>query len=897
MTFTGTKPDSTAFSVAVTYDYNETLSSKFPAELKVTGYTEHFTDGAVTANAEVAVTYTINQYNVTFHLPDASVQVVKVNYNAKVPEDKIPVQSGYTGYYNGGSFDDIKNTVVTANVDYTVVFKKNHTVTFRYDSGTGLSVYSSLMVIDGNKIPALPADPAAPALPVIVAYFKGNTAAAVTAANKISGADILAAEIHADTDYIIAFIADPSRIADNSGAATLVQVSSDATGKNWTVTVSGATDDDLDVTLDIAAITGTDSVTVTNGKTTVTLDSTLIDAIEASGKTKVTVSTEKTTAPGGTAVKVGDFATTSTEVYKLDLTYDDDSKVEGTAKVTVTPTATVIPAGDGSQHTTAYIINPVDGSVISKAADVAVSANGTVTATVSTGATVVILNEYRFAASFKDGAGKPVDGTMKVGDGDGITVPAEGIWVPAGATVTKINPSIGDAAVSNTITRLYYVDSQNTEQKVSLGGSIGNVQAPITVCVIVEKIVFGEAYRMPDGTVFSTYDEAAAWLEAHPIAGYDYVKGSDGKYVFENDGLSVQATVYRTPKLVEKIYTVIFRAGNGIADIAVNFTVSDVTYATFLEPAVPAIEGKTGEWNAYDLNKIISGEAENIVSATYTNRSYVITYADGTTGTVTMGEAINVLGDYKPAEGKEIAEVKAIRSNGEQIEVTKGADGTYSMTVPASDVRIVVTERGVTATVTKTNPDGTTTEITASIGDPVTVEVTLAQGESLTDIPEGWSLVATRTEKNDKGETVRVLTFATILDEETADFDAKISRTSHGTSKLENGVVDETGKPVTGDKNVVFKDYVQGAEFLTDTYSFATYENTSRTSMTWLWILLAVLAVIILIALLYMAYIRGSMKPNFFLRFIVFLVNIFFAICMAFAAVFVGIRRLFGGKR
>ena len=72
--------------------------------------------------------------------------------------------------------------------------------------------------------------------------------------------------------------------------------------------------------------------------------------------------------------------------------------------------------------------------------------------------------------------------------------------------------------------------------------------------------------------------------------------------------------------------------------------------------------------------------------------------------------------------------------------------------------------------------------------------------------------------------------------------------------------------------------------FDTKAYEFATYgvEKDSN-SLLWLWILLGVVALIALIAIFYVLYIRGKLKPNFMLRFITWIVSLFFGLCVGIA--------------
>ena len=69
-------------------------------------------------------------------------------------------------------------------------------------------------------------------------------------------------------------------------------------------------------------------------------------------------------------------------------------------------------------------------------------------------------------------------------------------------------------------------------------------------------------------------------------------------------------------------------------------------------------------------------------------------------------------------------------------------------------------------------------------------------------------------------------------------------------------------------------------------YRFNTYEvEEEKANLLWLWILIALIVLIGLIALFYNLYINEKLKPNFMLRFITQIVNLFFKACLAVSAV------------
>ena len=69
-------------------------------------------------------------------------------------------------------------------------------------------------------------------------------------------------------------------------------------------------------------------------------------------------------------------------------------------------------------------------------------------------------------------------------------------------------------------------------------------------------------------------------------------------------------------------------------------------------------------------------------------------------------------------------------------------------------------------------------------------------------------------------------------------------------------------------------------------YQFNTFEvEEEKASLLWLWILIALIVLVGLIALFYNLYINEKLKPNFMLRFITWIVSMFFNACLAVSAV------------
>ncbi len=174
-------------------------------------------------------------------------------------------------------------------------------------------------------------------------------------------------------------------------------------------------------------------------------------------------------------------------------------------------------------------------------------------------------------------------------------------------------------------------------------------------------------------------------------------------------------------------------------------------------------------------------------------------------------------------------------STGKAIEAVNGA-----ITMPASDVMVMVTEM-VTYTV---NGD----EYTAVKDSIVSHNVTLSKTEALkvTAKPNDFKL-ASYVINADGSKTL------------TYTFTAK------------------DGVAITYAKEIVS----------VDSYQYDVHEEApeEKGSLLWLWILIALIVLIGLIALFYNLYINEKLKPNFMLRFITWIVSMFFNACLAVSAV------------
>ena len=331
-------------------------------------------------------------------------------------------------------------------------------------------------------------------------------------------------------------------------------------------------------------------------------------------------------------------------------------------------------------------------------------------------------------------------------------------------------------------------------------------------------------------------------------------------------------------------YTVEFVGAKTFTDVTVE------NYATLVtEPAVPAQEGKMGVWEAYDLSKL----ATNAVNGTYKiNAKYdtVLSYnvslgnnvtVDATNGKAAYGTTVTVTVDttnYNPA----FYDAKIV--------VTKDADGSEvpvengAFTMPAGNVHVSV-EFEPKEISYKING----TEYTGVYGETASYTVTVKIGEVLTSVPASW-VVASYT--SDASAT-KTIVYEFVVAEADASYTVEIDDAMIALFKIVNGkLFSGEGNPEATQKNVTFKEW---SETVANSLSFAMFTITRTQSFLWLWILLAILLLILIIAVLYYLYITGKIKrPLFLLRFVTWVVGLFFALCLAISGLGLKIAKLFG---
>ena len=314
------------------------------------------------------------------------------------------------------------------------------------------------------------------------------------------------------------------------------------------------------------------------------------------------------------------------------------------------------------------------------------------------------------------------------------------------------------------------------------------------------------------------------------------------------------------------------------------------------EPAVPAKAGFIGTWAAYDLTKLATDAKDVNGVMTYTiapKYDTKLSYAIATDGNVTLGGVTDgkaeiganvtltvkedVLEKYDPAFYE--VEFKVVKVKGGDVTVT---DNKFEM--PESDVYVTVifTPKKISYTV-----KGETFEVVYGENGAYTIEVPF--GKILTSVPADWQLVSYTTDANG----AKTLNYEFKVDALNKAYDYEIDDTLTALFKIFNGkLFTGEGDPVSTQKNVTFTEW---SSTVAGSLAFAMFGVDRTESLLWLWILLGILLLIAIIAILYTLYITGKIrKPLFLLRFVTWLVGLFFALCLAIAALGLKIAKLFG---
>ena len=858
-----------------------------------TGWTNAPTGGvivdAIDGDCTLYASYEDETHNVKFRFYDSLTETyteteITFIWNTKISAEGIPdqVPAGIDGddchrfYYVGDSidgapisFDEIADTTVTEDglvftIAYYPIVRVN--VTFKAFNGTG---YDDLGVIavemgtcfSADQIPVFERPENVPAACSLV-YFAGD---GIDLAKIV--ADPTAIPVSEETVYTLAYL--PIEQIQSGGSP--VYLTTDADG-NWTATVIGSSDFELTFDATTPEFENATSLTVKSDTVTMTISPALLATIKSQTPlNNLRLSSKKSPDPKTFTVSSNIYQATSNEVYDLELLLNVDDNVPGSGTrlesfgekgllVTIKPSNLTVLETTGEKRTAVYI---ADGDTVTDD-DLFFEPSGSnaVTFYPPHFTEILIVNEYLLTYEF--------EGTVSAGTFllNGVEIPAEGVWIPEGATLIKPSARVASATDRVSAITINGVDVARGEDFSPMPSEA------VTATITTIAAVFEARYVMPDGSIFTDKADAEAWLEAHPNAapiGYAFTKGEFG-YVFTNaliDPATAKVDVYRTPVLTPVAYTIVFRPGHGASDIASSFTILNAQSGDFAAPALPAIAGYTAvRWSDYDLNAIIADPQNNIVAGIYVARLYTVTYENGSVAAFHAGEPVNALFGYSLPAGYEIESISYLADDGT---LTPLMPGTSFFPMPFENVNVIVSVRPVMLTITV---NGRPVEV--PFGSIYTFDITLSEDEVLAEEPNAL-LLASKT----NADGSRVLTYAADATP-LLDISYRIEKRHAAQNQITDGLIGGEADP-----NATYRASAD-TSFPSAVYSFAVYENQGRDlDLLWLWILLIVILVIAIFTVLYLIIVRNELGPNFFTRPIVALGNFVLTACLGIYGLFV----------
>jgi hypothetical protein len=180
-------------------------------------------------------------------------------------------------------------------------------------------------------------------------------------------------------------------------------------------------------------------------------------------------------------------------------------------------------------------------------------------------------------------------------------------------------------------------------------------------------------------------------------------------------------------------------------------------------------------------------------------------------------------------------------------------------------------------------------EYQGKMNETVTFDITLPRGKVLETVPAGCVLAGAKL--NADGSLV--LTYSFELLEDGMSVNWKWEDSKYNMLQIINGkLFDGNGVPVSTNDDAVFLGWSPAVADNLQFAIFGIYEEPA--SWLWLWILLILLVLIGLIVLFYLLYKAGKIGLNAFTRVILWIVNLFFTVCIAIAEFGMKIAGLFG---
>lgn len=369
-------------------------------------------------------------------------------------------------------------------------------------------------------------------------------------------------------------------------------------------------------------------------------------------------------------------------------------------------------------------------------------------------------------------------------------------------------------------------------------------------------------------------------------AGY-----ASGEWVGHTAAQAGKSDMYVYAVWTPKSYTIEFK---GAASYV--FTIEDYKNV-IVTPAVPAsrdaaLVGAWKDWTGvdnYNWSAFFAGtETKLEIEAEYTARSFNVVSDGAETfeidgSVVAGGEAFTVAAGtrvYVEAFGKkhQIGSVRIYTIQGDRVNVDE--DGFFTMPASPITVSVAYTNARYNYTINGGEPQ-------VGFGNQYTsFQIEVPAGQFLTQLSDGCVLTAVE----DTANGGKLLTYSIVLTEDNQNITYTLGTSASGLVYIVDGALTDGTTP--DDKNFdKWSVFNANGSIL----NFAAFLNNEVVrSLLWLWIVLAIILLIALITVLYRLYINGKLKPNFFLRFIAWLVSGFFAVCLAVAACGLAVLRLFG---
>ncbi len=327
------------------------------------------------------------------------------------------------------------------------------------------------------------------------------------------------------------------------------------------------------------------------------------------------------------------------------------------------------------------------------------------------------------------------------------------------------------------------------------------------------------------------------------------------------------------------------------------------------------VAGKAGKWvdaegkalETYDWNTVLSGASKTVkFYAEYTDPTYTVTTGGNVTvdvtGPVAAGTTVKVTFPIQTGIHVYQLTVKNL-STGVETPLTPALNGAKyeaSFTMPAADVLVSLEINA--GTLAYVDANGNT--VTGTVGDIGTFTVTVPVGYTLTkNVSEidGVPATATLISSALDADGNMLLTYQWTLSAPGIDIRAALSAINACIKQLGYQVNYILNGKVYGSEReaataLIAEDVIlKGWKSMPGNLMFAILEHKApEASLLALWIVLGILLFVLIVAVLYILYINGKLKPNFILRFVVWLVSGFYAVCKAVAVAGLFIARLFG---